>query len=294
MTVCRTTNCEFPHLLKNTPLLKHLQESWRKDPACGRIRLYPAHLSMGDSACRTGDSFSFNFTAVPPASVPGGPIPWLPIPDTHLQTEIVPFLPSKISSHQSSCYHHYSILAYAIHQELKQPARNQFTARYSLFHPKSALHTSCLLFYVGQEKRVLNFVSLTSFDSFKISVLPHQKGKKKKAILNIALWKKTYVRQANENRTFQWLLHKTRHMYLERHMRIAHSLHSCATQNSHSKARLTMPHAFRIMWTHTGCQIIWAHTSTKKNTTNLSYLHPLQNKLYYLIQTTIEIHSYSF
>lgn len=125
------------------------------------------------------------------------------------------------------------------------------------------------------------------------SVAPPE-GKKKKAILNIALWKKTYVRQANENRTFQWLLHKTRHMYLERHMRIAHSLHSCATQNSHSKARLTMPHAFRIMWTHTGCQIIWAHTSTKKNTTNLSYLHPLQNKLYYLIQTTIEIHSYSF
>lgn len=134
-----------------------MQESWRRDPACGRIRLYPAHLSAGGSACRTGDSFSFNSTTVPPASALGGPTQWLLIPDTHLQTKIVLFLPFKISSHQSSCYHHYSISACAIHQELKQPVRKQFTTRHSLFPPKSPLHPSCLLFYIGQEKRVLKF-----------------------------------------------------------------------------------------------------------------------------------------
>lgn len=103
---------------------------------------------------------------------------------------MVPFLLSKVFLHQTLCNHDYCILVYAIHQELiksmnQKVMRNHFIMRYSLFHPKSALHISCLLFHIDEGKSVKILWLLWAF---KISVLLHQRGKK--TILNIALWKK--------------------------------------------------------------------------------------------------------
>lgn len=138
--------------------------------------------------CKVDYSFFFNSTVLLLASVPGGP--YDPLKEFHLETEMVPFLLSKVFLHQTLCNHDYCILVYAIHQELiksmnQKVMRNHFIRRYSLFHPKSALHISCLLFHIGEGKSVKILWLLWAF---KISVLLHQRGKK--AILNIALWKK--------------------------------------------------------------------------------------------------------
>lgn len=117
---------------------------------------------MGDHACRTGDR----------SSITSQQLLWL-VSLVDLMTQSVvsnplklfrdwssAFLAIKISPHQIFCYRDYSILAYAIHQELIQSVnqeviRNYFITRYRLFRPRSALHTLLtIISYLSRRKSV--------------------------------------------------------------------------------------------------------------------------------------------
>ena len=127
---------------------------------------------------------------------------------------MAPFLLSQISSHQTFCYDDYSILAYAIHQELiysvnQKVTRIHLITRYSLFHPKSALHTSCLLFHIDQGKRVLRFCAsyeLWFFQDFSVGTPERKKGNFKHCLLKklckIGKWKQDFSMASPQDKRY--------------------------------------------------------------------------------------------